>query len=69
MLEPGALLLRVAGQNVERKGLQRARKILEAAAAEHLAVREQEGGVVMAYVAYVCGVLSWCSGVALRPEK
>lgn len=42
VLEPGALLLRVAGQNVEGKGLQRARKVLEAAAAEHLAVSERE---------------------------
>eukprot|EP00752_Nemacystus_decipiens_P002839 g2645.t2 len=39
VLEPGALLLRVAGQNVEGKGLQRVRQVLEAAAAEHLAVK------------------------------
>lgn len=46
VLEPGALLLRVAGQNVEGKGLQRVRKVLEEAAAEHLAVSggKQGGG-------------------------
>ncbi|CAM9254205.1 unnamed protein product [Pylaiella littoralis] len=39
VLEPGALLLRVAGQNVEGKGLQRVRKVVEAVAAEHSAVK------------------------------
>lgn len=39
VLAPGALVLRVAGQNVEGKGVERVRRAVEAAAAEHSAVR------------------------------
>ena len=39
VLAPGAVLLRVAGQSVEGKGVQHVRKVLEAAAAEYEAVR------------------------------
>ncbi|CAM9944956.1 unnamed protein product [Ectocarpus sp. 6 AP-2014] len=39
LLVPGALILRVAGQNVEGKGMGRVRKALETAAVEHSAVK------------------------------
>ncbi|CAM9921337.1 unnamed protein product, partial [Ectocarpus sp. 12 AP-2014] len=39
VLVPGALILRVAGQNVEGKGMGRVRKALETAAVEHSAVK------------------------------
>ncbi|CAM9453532.1 unnamed protein product [Ectocarpus fasciculatus] len=39
VLVPGALILRVAGQNVEGKGMGRVRKVLETAAVEHSAVK------------------------------
>lgn len=42
VLEPGAVLLRVAGQNVEGRGLQRVRKVVEAVAAEHSSVSEKK---------------------------
>lgn len=38
-LSPGAVLLRVAGQSVEGKGLERVRKVVETAAAAHSTVR------------------------------
>lgn len=40
VLVPGALILRVAGQNVEGKGMGRVRKVLETAAVEHSAVSD-----------------------------
>lgn len=39
VLVPGALILRVAGQNVEGKGMGRVREVLETAGVEHSAVR------------------------------
>lgn len=38
VLAPGAVMLRVAGQNVEGRSLERVKKVLDAVAAEHLAV-------------------------------
>ena len=48
VLAPGAVLLRVAGQSVEGKGVKHVHKVLDAAAAEHEAVSPVMAGVLVA---------------------
>lgn len=56
VLAPGAVLLRVAGQSVEGKGVQHVRKVLEAAAAEHEVVSTVFAGLLLRRLGFGLGL-------------